>query len=130
MSRGRPRPSPGKRQRHLLGAVLLGATLSACATLPRGEPIPVNTSTLLDDYVLAHGFAAGRVLSENVDRATIAEIIHLDHDALLAISLSVANPGSADAKTRATAALARLTGFVSEQGEGGTVGPGQRQGAR
>ena len=132
MSRGRQRKPLGPQLLgpRLLGAVLLGATLSSCATLQQGEPIPVNASTLLDDYVLAHGFAAGRVLSDNVDRTTIAEIIRLDHDALLAISLSVANPRSDTAKARATDALARLTGYVAGQDHAGVPPEAEKQGAR
>ena len=97
----------------VLASVLL---LSSCATsgvVTAGPPIPLDGRTLLDDYVMAHGFAAGRVLSPGVDRKTVLAIVSLDRNALLALSLSAANPTSEPAASRARDAIATLTTFVA-----------------
>ena len=78
-----------------------------------GPPIPVDGRTLLDDYVMAHGFAAGRVLSPGIDRTTVLAIVSLDRNALLALSLSAANPTSPSAASRARDAIVTLTTFVA-----------------
>ena len=100
------------------GAVLAALILlPCCATnqvVTEGPPIPVDGRTLLDDYVMAHGFAAGRVLSPGVDRKTVLAIVSLDRNALLALSLSAANPTSGPAAARARDAIVMLTSFVAQ----------------
>ncbi len=89
--------------------------LDGCATMrsTSGPPIPLDGETLLDDYVLAHGFAAGRVLSADADRKTVLDIIQLDHQALFALSVSAANPASGLAAERARAAIEALALYAA-----------------
>ena len=91
--------------------------LAGCATTEAPPSIPVTDGSLLDDYVIAHGFAAGRVLSADADRQTVLTVVQLDHAALLALSISAAHPTDRDALRRAQDAIAALTTFVARSSE-------------
>ncbi len=105
-----------RRRVPAIKSLAAACVLTACAAIgppAAGPPIPVDGRTLLDDYVIAHGFAAGRVLSSDADRKTVLAIVQLDRDALLALSQSAANPTSARAAAHARDAIASLTSFVA-----------------
>ena len=109
----------------LLCLLLLGA----CAT-GSGPPLPITTSSLTDDYELAHGLTKGAVFSGGIDREQVIRIITLDRAAIDARNATITDP-SDPARQRAQDAIAALAQYAASVGAAVPVGlPGvSRSGA-
>lgn len=107
-----------------LATLLIVAALAAsCAERPPGPPLPVTTGSLLDDYVLVHGLAAGAVFSPGVSRAEVGTLVQLDRDAVLALRTSALDPGSSASRDRAQQAIARLADYAARTGTRDDLAP-------
>lgn len=95
------------RPRALL-SVLAAVLVSGCATAgPR--PLPVTVRSLVDDYVMVRGMAAGRLFSRDLDRTAMLRIVGLDHAALLSLAALAADPRNRALKAQADAAIRALS---------------------